>query len=178
MSLPLRAPLVLLLTIALAGCDRPSGSGAIPAPVGAAQAGFDAIVASCTGFLAGRTPAVQQLGAGPWIKLGHSPAQVQHELTRTESAITPYVGKIVVKDNEARAAAASQADAQAITLTPAHLVSNRTHTFIYSFDGRQWRWNNGSRLTKTPGQDDATVALTLADVSAPGQGMAGCLPPP
>ena len=68
-------------------------------------------------------------------------------------------------------------EAQAITLTPAHLLSNRTHTFVYSFDGQQWRWQNGQRLTKIPGQNDRMDELALAEVSAPGpQGFAGCLP--
>ncbi|MNT71354.1 hypothetical protein D3C72_2098310 [compost metagenome] len=83
----------------------------------------------------------------------------------------------MVKDNEAQATAPTQAAAQAVTLTPAHLLSNRTHTFVYSFDGKQWRWQNGQLLTKIPGQNDSTVALTLADVSAVGpKGFAGCLP--
>lgn len=60
---------------------------------------------------------------------------------------------------------------------PAHLLSNRTHTFVYSFDGQQWRWQNGQRLTKIPGQNDRMDELALTEVSAPGpQGFAGCLP--
>jgi hypothetical protein len=27
-------------------------------------------------------------------------------------------------------------------------LSNRTHTFVYSFDGKTWRWQNGQLLTK------------------------------
>ena len=57
------------------------------------------------------------------------------------------------------------------------LLSNRTHTFVYSFDGQQWRWQNGQRLTKIPGQNDRMDELALTEVSAPGpQGFAGCLP--
>ena len=57
------------------------------------------------------------------------------------------------------------------------VMANRTHTFIYSFDGTQWRWQNGQRLTKIPGQNDRLEAVTLADVSAAGpRGFAGCLP--
>lgn len=171
MPLPLR-PLAaaLLLIVPLLGCSKPEPGG--PAP-----AGFDALVAACTEFLAARKPHVRPGGSGEWIKTGYSPALVQRELNRTESPVTPYVGKIVVKDNEAQATATTQPDAQAITLTPAHLLSNRTHTFVYSFDGNQWRWQNGQRLTKIPGQNDQTQALTLADVSAQGpSGFAGCLP--
>lgn len=156
--------------LALLGCDKPASTGT------PAEADFDAIVASCTQSVAGRTPTVQANDKGEWVKTGHSPAQVQREVTRTESPITPYVGKIVIKDNEARATAPTEAAANAITLTPAHLLSNRTHSFVYSFDGKQWRWDNGSLFTKTPSQSDTTVALTRADVSAPGQGFAGCLP--
>ena len=115
--------------------------------------------------------------SGTWTKTGYSPALVQHELTRTESPVTPYVGKIVIKDNEAQATAAHPDTAQAIALTPAHLRSNRTHTFIYTFDGQQWRWQNGQRLTKAPGQNDTLVALAREAVSAPGpQGFAACSP--
>ena len=116
-------------------------------------------------------------GSGEWIKTGYSPALVQPEVTRTESAVTPYVGKIVIKDNEARATAATEAEAKAITLTPSHLLSNRTHTLVYSFDGTQWRWQNGQRLTKMPGQNDRVELVTLAEVSAAGpKGFAGCVP--
>ena len=48
---------------------------------------------------------------------------------------------------------------------------------MYSFDGQQWRWQNGQRLTKIPGQNDRMDELALTEVSAPGpQGFAGCLP--
>jgi hypothetical protein len=164
-----------------------------------ANDGFAAITAACTQALAAREPYVAPLDApgapnasgasgapdkpgavagSAWAKTGYSPALVQPEVNATESTVTPFVGKIVIKDNEARATAATEAEAQAITLTPSHLLSNRTHTLVYSFDGAQWRWQNGQRLTKTPGQNDVMVALTLAQVSAPGpQGFAGCLPP-
>lgn len=169
------------MAAALAGCERPSNAPSAPttapaAPANVAETRFDAIVAACTQSVAGRTPTVRPTEPGTWAKVGYGPALVQRELTRTESPITPYVGKIVVKDNEARATAPTEAAAQAITLTPAHLLSNRTHTFVYRFDGKAWHWNNGSRFTKTPSQSDTTEALTLADVSAPSKGFAGCLP--
>ena len=167
---PLIAATLLLPLMSLLGCGKPETGGP-------AQTGFDALVASCTQFLAAREPHVRPGGSGEWIKTGYSPALVVPELNRTESTVTPYVGKIVVKDNEAQAAATTQDGAQAITLTPAHLLSNRTHTFVYSFDGKTWRWQNGQLLTKIPGQNDTTVALALADVSAVGpKGFAGCLP--
>lgn len=170
MLLPLRPLIAATLLLPLLGCSKPETSGP-------AQTGFDALVASCNQALAAREPHVRPGGAGEWIKTGYSPALVQPEVTATDSAVTPYVGKIVIKDNEAQAIAPTEADARAITLTPANLLSNRTHTFIYSFDGTQWRWQNGQRLTKIPGQNDATVALALADVDATGpRGFAGCLP--
>ena len=173
MPSPLRsliAATLLVPLLPLLGCSKPE-------PGGPAQASFDALVASCTQFLAKREPHVRPGGSGEWIKTGYSPALVVPELNRTESTVTPYVGKIVVKDNEARSAAPTEAAAQAITLTPAHLLSNRTHTFVYSYDGTAWRWQNGQLLTKIPGQNDSTVALALADVSAVGpKGFAGCLP--
>jgi hypothetical protein len=155
----------------LAGCSKPEASGP-------AATSFHAITAACTRFLADRPPHVLPGAAGDWTLTGYSPALVQPEITRTESAVTPYVGKLVIKDNEAQARAPTEAAAQAITLTPAHLLSNRTHTFIYSFDGKQWRWQNGQRLTKMPGQNDRLEAMTLADMSAAGpKGFTGCLPP-
>lgn len=164
------ATLVLPLMPVLVGCSKPEASGP-------AQAGFDALVASCTQFLAARAPHVRSGGSGEWTKTGYSPALVQPELNRTESPVTPYVAKIVVKDNEAQATATTEAGAQAITLTPAHLLSNRTHTFVYSFDGAAWRWQNGQLLTKIPGQNDTIEALTLADMAATGpKGFGGCLP--
>lgn len=162
------APTALLLV--LPGCKQATVEG--PAKVA-----FDALVAACTQHLAAREPYVRPGGSGEWIKTGYSPAQVQSEVNRTDSSVTPYVGKIVIKDNEARASAPTEAAAQAVTLTPAHLLSNRTHTFIYSFDGKQWVWQNGQRLTKIPGQNDATMPLTRAEVAATGpQGFAPCLP--
>lgn len=173
----LRALIATSFVLALLGCDKPTSTGA-PPPVASstAEADFDALVVACTQSVAGRTPSVRPMEPGTWTKVGHSPAQVQREVTRTESPVTPYVGKIVIKDNEARATAPTEAAAQAITLTPAHLLSNRTHTFVYRFDGKAWHWNNGSRFTKTPSQSDTTEALTQADVSAPSKGFGGCLP--
>lgn len=167
------AALVLLLatTLALQACSRQSEA------TGPAKTAFDALAAACTEFAAARSATVAPgPGEGQWTKTGFGPALVQAEVTRTESAATPYVGKIVVKDNVAQATAASQAEAEAITLTPEHLLANRTHTFIYSHDGAHWRWDNGVRLTKRPGHNDSTVALTAADAAAPGEGLAGCLP--
>lgn len=173
MPLPLRpliAATLVLPLMAVLGCSKPDTSGP-------AQVGFDAMVASCTQFLAARAPHVRPGGSGEWTKTGYSPALLQPEVTRTESPVTPYLGKLVIKDNEAQAIAATEAAAQAVTLTPAHLLSNRTHTFIYSFDGKTWRWQNGQRLTKMPGHNDSTVAVALGDVSAIGpKGFAGCVP--
>jgi hypothetical protein len=166
----LRRLMIATLLLPLLGCGKPEASGP-------AKASFEAVVASCTQFLAAREPFVRPGGSGEWTKTGYSPSQVKSELNRTESPVTPYVAKIVIKDNEAQATASTEANAQAITLTPDHLLSNRTHTFIYSFDGQQWVWQNGQRLTKIPGQNDAAVALSLADVAAVGpKGFAGCLP--
>ncbi|RYF61730.1 MAG: hypothetical protein EOO29_47125 [Comamonadaceae bacterium] len=170
MSIPLRT----LASVALLGILLGCGKSEINTP---AQTEFDGLVAACTQFLAARAPHVRPGGTGEWIKTGYSPALVQHEVKRTESSLTPYVGKIVIKDNEAQAHAGTEAAAQAITLTPAQLLSNRTHTFVYSHDGTQWRWQNGQRLTKMPAHNDSTEALTLAEVSATGpKGFAGCLP--
>lgn len=183
---PLRTALcVVSACAALAACNRQSGPQQPAEATQKATENFATIVAACTQFVAARTPHVGPTGAdnatnsatGAWTKTGYSPAQVQSEVNPTESAVTPFVGKIVIKDNEARAAAATEAEAKATTLTPAHLVSNRTHTFVYSFDGQQWRWQNGQRLTKIPGQNDRMDELTLAEISAPGpQGFGGCVP--
>ena len=159
-----------LFVAPLLGCGK-------PAPHGPAQTAFDAIVVSCTQFVAARESVIRPGAKGEWTKTGYSPAQVQSEVTRTESIVTPYVAKIVIKDNEAQAKAASQAAVEAITLTPAHLLSNRTHTFIYRFDGQRWHWENGQKLTKVPGQADTLTALALTDISGPGPtDFAGCLP--
>lgn len=165
------APLLLTLPLwLLAGCSKPE-------PTGPAQTSFAKLATACTKFLATRQPHVRPSGPGEWTLTGYSPALVQPEVTHTESPVTPYVGKLVIKDNEAQAHAPTEAAAQAITLTPAHLLSNRTHTFIYSFDGQQWRWQNGQRLTKMPGQNDRLEEVTLAEVSAAGpKGFAGCVP--
>ncbi|WP_255593357.1 hypothetical protein [Acidovorax sp. sic0104] len=176
---------VMAAALVLQACDRTAGNAGttqpVPAGSSAAEAEFDTLVAACTRSLAARVPLVQESSPGEtgsprqWTQTGYSPAQVQREVTRTDSPITPYVGKIVVKDNVAQASAGSQTEASAITLTPAHLRSNRTHTFIYSFDGQKWRWNNGLRLTKVPSQNDESTPLALADVAAD-KGLAGCLP--
>lgn len=163
------------LLLMLQGCDRPS-SGPAETSDTSAEARFNAMAERCTQSIAARTQQVHANADGTWTKAGFSPALVQAEVKPTESTITPYVGKIVVKDNEARATAPTQAQAEAITLTPGHLLSNRTHTFVYLFDGKTWRWDNGSRFTKIPSRDDATVTLSLADMTAPGNEFAACLP--
>lgn len=164
---PLRRAAALLAIVLLAGCRK------APEPPSPAETEFNALVAACTRTVAARPAVVRPDSQGGWSKTGYSAALVQGEVQRTESPATPYVGKIVVKDNEARATAPTEAEASAITVTPAHLLANRTHTFIYSFDGTRWRWQNGMRLTKVPSQTDATQPLALADVPA---GFAGCLP--
>lgn len=166
----LRVLAATALTVALPACKK--------APVDeSVRAAFDALATACTEHLAARAPFVRPGGPAEWTKTGYSPAQVQSEIQRTESSVTPYVGKIVIKDNEARATAPTEAAAHAVTLTPAHLLSNRTHTFIYSFDGTRWVWQNGQRLTKIPGQNDTTAPLTQVEVAAAGpQGFAPCLP--
>lgn len=169
------------LVLMLQGCDRASSgagekSGAPGTPGGGAQASFDAMVERCTQSIAARTQQVRPNEQGTWTKTGFSPALVQAEVKATESTITPYVGKIVVKDNEAQATAPTQAQAEGITLTPAHLLSNRTHTFVYLFDGKAWRWDNASRFTKAPSRDDVTVTLSLDDMAAPASSFAPCLP--
>ena len=175
-----RALIATACVLALLGCSKPADTdAAASAPSAAssvAEADFNAIVTACTQSVAARTPVVHANGQGAWAQVGHSPAQVKSEVTRTESTITPYVGKIEIKDNEAQATAPTEAEARAITLTPAHLLSNRTHTFVYRFDGQQWHWNNGSRFVKTPPLNDTTTVLTQADVALPGNGFAGCLP--
>ena len=168
---------LLVTALALPGCDRnASPTTAAPPSASTAEEDFRTLAAACAQSVASRLPTVQADSAGRWTQSGYSPAQVQHEVAHTESPITPYVGKIVVKDNLAQAHAGSEAEAQAITLTPANLHSNRTHTFVYSFDGQKWRWNNGSRLTKVPGQPDTVADMPLADVSVADSGFAGCLP--
>src|SRR6478672_10016812 len=146
-SQPAVLPWLLALLLALLqGCGKPE-------PADPAQAAFDALAAACTQHLAARERTVRRGGTGEWTKTGTSPAQVLHEVSRTDSSVTPYVGKIVIKDNEAQAHASTEAAAQAITLTPAHLLSHRTHTFVYRFDGSHWHWQNGQRLTKVPGHN-------------------------
>jgi hypothetical protein len=177
------ATTAVLACAALAACNKTEAPQQLTATAKQANDRFAAITAACTQFLAAREAHVGPISASEakdsntWAKTGYSPALVQPEVNATESPVTPFVGKIVIKDNEARATAATEAEAKAIALTPAHLLSNRTHTLVYSFDGTQWRWQNGQRLTKAPGQNDAMAALTLAEVSAPGpKGFAGCLP--
>ena len=177
------ATTAVLACAALAACNKTAAPSQPTAAAQQANDSFAAITTACTQFLAAREAHVDPFsgpgtqGNGTWAKTGYSPALVQPEVNATESPVTPFVGKIVIKDNDARATAATEAEAKAITLTPAHLLSNRTHTLVYSFDGKQWRWQNGQRLTKAPGQNDAMVALTQAEISAPGpKGFAGCLP--
>lgn len=156
----------------LAGCDK------APQRLSAAEAEFNALVAACTQSVAARPAVVRPEGPGRWTKTGYSAALVQGDVERTDVPATPYVGKIVIKDNHARAIAETEAAASAITLAPVHLLANRTHTFIYSHDGTRWRWQNGMRLDKVPSQGDTTVPLTLADAQATDDhGFAGCLPP-
>lgn len=170
LSRPPRAAWLLAAAL-LAGCNE-----APPTP-SAAESQFDALVAACTQTVAGRRAVVRPEGAGGWSKTGYSAALVQGEVKRTETPATPYVGKIVVKDNHARATADTQAAADAVVLAPAHLLANRTHTFIYSHDGQRWQWQNGMRMDKTPSQPDASTPLTLADVqTAEDNGFAGCVP--
>lgn len=163
---------VVLAAAALTGCSKPAADSA---PTSAAQAGFNALVAACTQSIDARTFTVLANGQGEWVKTGYSPASVQGEVTPTESAITPYVGKLVIKDNTARVSAATEAQAAAATLTPAHVLANHTYTFIFRFDGQKWVWNNGSLVTKTKTTEDTTAALTLADVAAAGPGFSGCV---
>ena len=164
-------PAFPILLLALHGCSKPPDNGP-------AQAAFDALAAACVQFVEARKPVVAQESDGSWSVTGYSPAQVQADVARTESNATPYVGKLIIKDNAARAHAATEAEARAITyFTPEHLQANRTHTFIYGFDGTRWHWQNGMRLTKTAKRDDVAEPLALADVAAPSpQGFAGCLP--
>lgn len=164
---------VVLATVALAGCSK---SAADSAPPSAAQASFDALVAACTQTIDARTFTVSANGQGEWVKTGYSPASVQGEVTATESKITPYLGKLVIKDNTARVSADTEAQATAATLTPAHGLSNRTYTFIFRFDGQRWVWSNGSLITKTKTTADVTQAMTQADVAAAGAGFSGCVP--
>lgn len=157
---------------ALAGCNKTAGDAT---QISAAETSFNAIVAACTQTIAARAFTVSANGQGEWVKTGYSPASVQGEVIHTESAITPYLGKLVIKDNTARVSAATEAQAAAATLTPAHVLANRTYTFIFRFDGQQWVWNNGSLVIKTKTTEDTTAALTLADVAAAGPGFSGCV---
>lgn len=142
-----------------------------------AESEFHALVAACTSAVAARPAVVHPDGPGRWAKTGYSAALVQGDVERTDVAATPYVGKIVIKDNHARAVADTEAAASAITLAPMHLLANRTHTFIYSHDGTRWQWQNGMRLDKVPSLGDTRVPLTLADVQAADDGgLAGCIP--
>ncbi|WP_422843075.1 hypothetical protein [Acidovorax sp. M2(2025)] len=168
----------LLAALALSGCDRAPSSKPPVAPevATAAEAALDALAAACARAVEARQPTVQPTGDGRWTVHGYSAALVQRDVTATESPVTPLVGKIVVKDNEAQATAPTEADARAIILAPAHLVANRTHTFIYRFDGQRWQWANGSRTTKAPTQSDTTVPLERAELAAPGSDFAACLP--
>lgn len=167
----------VLCTAALAGCNKPS-SDVVPAnaPPGSAQAQFNAIVDACTQSVAARTDSVVDNGGGKWVKTGFSAALVQGEVNSTESTVTPFVGKIVVKDNHAQATASTEAEVRAIILSPMYLLANRTHTFIYQFDGTKWRWNNASLVSKSTTQPEATKAVTRDEMIAPDSGFFGCLP--
>lgn len=170
---------LLAAALVLAGCDRSTAPppGITPEVTAAAEATFDALATACAAGVEARVPSVQPSSDGRWTVHGYSAALVQREVNRTESSVTPLLGKIVVKDNEAQASTATEAEARAIILSPAHLLANRTHTFIYRFDGQRWHWANGSRLSKAPSQGDTTVPVTLAEVAAPGSDFAKCLPP-
>lgn len=136
---------------------------------------FNALVAACTKTIEARTFTVSSNDQGKWVKTGYSPASVTGEFTSTESKITPYLGKLVVKDNTARVSADTEAQAAATRLLPAHVLANHIYTFILRFDGTQWVWSNGSLVTKTKTDEDVTKAMTLADVAA-ADGFAGCIP--
>ena len=101
----------------LAGCNKPEATGP-------ATTSFDAITTACTQFLAARQPHVLPGAAGDWTLTGYSPALVQPEVTRTESTVTPYVGKLVIKDNEAQAHAPTEAAAQAIERAVAETLAD------------------------------------------------------
>lgn len=176
--IPCAATVALLATLALAGCNRSTSSNppVAPAVAASAEAALDALAARCAQAVEARKPTVQRTSDGRWTVHGYSAALVQRDVTTTDSPITPLLGKIVVKDNEAQATAPSEAEARATILSPAHLVANRTHTFIYRFDGQRWHWANGSRTNKAPGQSDTTVPLALAELAAPGSDFAPCLP--
>ena len=162
----------VLCAAVLAGCG-PSASDA--APPSAAEVSFNDLVAACTKTIEARTFTVRSNDQGQWVKSGYSPASVTGEFTSTESKITPYLGKLVVKDNTARVSADTEAQAAATRLLPAHVLANHIYTFIFRFDGTQWVWSNGSLVTKTKTDEDVTKAMTLADVVA-ADGFAGCLP--
>ena len=165
--------LIAALVAVLSACGRPDSARE---PLGAAQLSFDELVERCRQSIDAREPQVRQTSGGEWIKEGFSAALVQGEVQATDSAVTPYVGKIVVKDNLALATAPTQTEAAAVMLSPVHLVANRTHTLVLSFDGQTWRWNNGSLATKMPLRDNATAPLTPAGLSAAEPGFAACLP--
>lgn len=168
----------MLAVLGLAACDRATAPKPqiTPEVKAAAEAALDTLAAACTRAVEARRPVVRPGADGQWTVHGYSAALVQRDVTATESPITPLVGKIVVKDNEAQATAPTEAAARAITLAPPHLVANRTHTFIYRFDGQRWHWANASRTTKAPTHNDETVPLTLAELTAPGSDFAQCLP--
>ena len=176
LALTLRTSAVLatvLCAAVLAGCSQ---SDSDAAPLSAAEVSFNALVAACTKTIEARTFTVRTNDQGEWVKTGYSPASVTGEFTSTESTITPYLGKLVIKDNTARVSADTEAQATAARLTPPHVLANHIYTFIFRFDGAQWVWSNGSLVTKTKTTEDITKAMTLADVAAAGDGFAGCVP--
>lgn len=165
------AAAALLGAAALAGCGQRAD------PSGPAATAFDALAAACTQFLAARQDVVARQPDGHWTRAGFSPAQVQAEVVHTESASTPFVGKLVIKDHTALAHAATEEEARALTLTPRDLQAQRTHTLAFRYDGSQWLWQSGLLLVKAPPNDDVTRALALDEVAAPGiHGFSGCLP--
>lgn len=167
----------VLCVVVLSGCNKPaSDMTAADAPAGSAQAQFNTMVNACTRSVAARVASVVKDGSGQWVKTGFSAALVQGEVNATQSAVTPFVGKIVVKDNHARATSPTEAEVRAIILAPVHLLSHRTHTFVYQFDGQRWQWNNGSLSTKTPVQPEATRPVNTDELAAPDNGFMGCLP--
>lgn len=164
---------VLCAAVVAGGCSQ---SASDAAPLSAAEVSFNAIVVACTKTIEARTFTVRINSQGEWVKTGYSPASVQGEFTSTESTITPYLGKLVIKDNTARVSADTEERATAATLTPINVLANHTYTFIFRFDGAQWLWSNGSLVTKTKNNEDTTKTMTLADVAAAGEGFAGCVP--
>lgn len=167
----------VVCAVVLSGCNQPTSDvTATDAPAGSAQAQFNAMVSACTRSVAARVDSVVKDSNGQWVKTGFSAALVQGEVNPTQSAVTPFVGKIVVKDNHAQTTSPTEAQVRSTILAPVHLLSHRTHTFVYQFDGHRWQWNNGSLSTKTPVQPETTRPVNVGELGASGSGFAGCLP--